>query len=382
MFDGNFKKIRKVLEKYDAQFFLQYGTGFDANFYYATGFLLPDPALHIVGKSEDYLILHELEKERAKKESRVKKVLSLSETNFYEILKRCKDPKKALVKVYCQILRKLNAKKIIIPENFPSFISFQLNKEFEVEIVKNIFSEFRSIKTMYEIRKIKESCNAAIKALKYAIKLLKKKKMKCELLRNKIEEYLFKIGYIAENTIVSSGKNSADPHFIGKGKIHDHVVIDIFPKSKKHRYYADFTRTVIIRQNNELTEMLDAVIEAKNKGLSKLRNGTKAKEVHDTICDVLEEKGYETTRSKGKEGFIHSSGHGVGLEIHEEPRIFENEDILRKGMVVTIEPGLYYSKIGGVRIEDTVLIREKDCKILTPYPDLIKLEKDTLTTLP
>ncbi len=377
MFTGNFKVINEILDRHGAQYFLQYGNDLDANFYYATGFSIPDPVLHIVGKSEDYLIVHEFEKNRAKRESRVKKIISLSETNFYDILKKKKDAKKALVEVYIKILSNLHAKKILVPENFPSFILVGLMKNFDVEVVKNIFSELRAVKNDSEIRKIENSSIAAIKALNYALRLLKRRKsnIRCEKLREKIELYLFKAGYIAENTIVSSGKKSSDPHFIGKGKIQNHVVIDIFPKSKKHRYYSDFTRTIIVKYDSSIVEMLKAVIDAKNAAISKLKNGVKANEIHNTVCDILEERGFKTTRSKSKVGFIHSTGHGVGLQVHEEPKIFENEDVLKKGMVVTIEPGLYYPEVGGVRVEDTVLIRKNDCKVLTPFSDFISLEK-------
>ena len=120
--------------------------------------------------------------------------------------------------------------------------------------------------------------------------------------------------------------------------------------------------------------MLDAAIEAKNRAISIIKDGVMAREIHHTVCDVLEEKGYKTIRSKSSEGFIHSTGHGVGLEVHEEPKIFENEDEIKKGMVFTVEPGLYYRKIGGVRVEDTVLVRQKDCEVLTKFVDRVILD--------
>jgi Xaa-Pro aminopeptidase len=160
---------------------------------------------------------------------------------------------------------------------------------------------------------------------------------------------------------------------MGKGEIEEHVIVDIFPKSRTHGYYADFTRTVIIEENKEIESMLEAVIEAKKRAISVIREGVEARDVHHAVCDVLESRGYHTLRNKAKEGFIHSTGHGVGLEVHEEPKILENENKLKSGMVFTIEPGLYYKKLGGVRTEDVVVVTKHGCEVLTSYPDRVDL---------
>jgi len=132
---------------------------------------------------------------------------------------------------------------------------------------------------------------------------------------------------------------------------------------------------VVVERDSAIEEMLKAIVEAQEKAISMIREGITAKDVHYTVCDVLEGYGYKTLRQKAKEGFIHSTGHGVGLEIHEEPRIFENDDILKAGMVFTVEPGLYYKNIGGVRVEDVVVVKKHGCEVLTNYPKMIYLEQ-------
>jgi Xaa-Pro aminopeptidase len=365
--------IPEILRQHDAQFFVIYASSKNANFFYATGFKIPDPAFYIIGDDgTDLLVVHEMEKRRAERESKVKEIASLKDLGFYELLKEKKNPSDALCQTLFELIRTHGGRKILIPPDFPSFLSFYLKERMDVEVVKNPFSKLRVVKRREEVEEIKRTSDAIIKSFEHALKILRKAKT-CEEVRNEIELFLFKEGFIAEDTIVSSGLLSADPHDIGRGKIEDHVIIDIFPRSKESGYYSDFTRTVLLKKNHEIEEMLEAVTEAKNTAISKIRDGIVAKEIHYTVCEVLEERGYKTIRSKSSEGLIHSTGHGVGLEVHEEPKIFENEDVIKKGMVFTIEPGLYYRKVGGVRVEDTIVVKAKGCEILTKYNDYITL---------
>jgi Xaa-Pro aminopeptidase len=111
--------------------------------------------------------------------------------------------------------------------------------------------------------------------------------------------------------------------------------------------------------------MYAAVLKAQLAALKRIRAGVSAKEIYDAAADVILKNGYHV----GETGFIHGLGHGVGLDIHEKPSLKANlEDILEAGNVITIEPGLYYPNVGGVRIEDMVLVTKTGCKNLTNYP--------------
>ena len=355
------------------ELYIQHAEDF-SNFYYATNLKLRNSAFYVVGRNIQVLMVPDMEKERAIKESKVKNVISFGEIGYHDRLKKLRNSKEALAQTLIEFLKTHKIKKVLIPSNFPAYLALYFIKHFKVEVVENPYLKMRAIKSKEEIEKIKEVSEAVIDAFKLAVELLKKGIKNCDELRDEIEMYLYKRGYLAQDTIVSSGISSSDPHYIGHGEIEGHVVIDIFPKSRRHGYYSDFTRTVILESCAEIEEMLDAVIEAQQKAISMIKDGVIAKDVHHAVCDVLEERGYHTIRKGYNEGFIHSTGHGVGLDVHEEPRIFENDDVLKAGMVLTIEPGLYYRKWGGVRVEDVVVVKKDGCEVLTHFPKKIILD--------
>ncbi|MFO7967301.1 MAG: Xaa-Pro peptidase family protein [Archaeoglobaceae archaeon] len=384
-----YKGVKEELVKNNAHFFVQYSTSNDANFYYATNFKVGDPVLYAVNRDIDMVVVPEMEKNRAIREANVGKVFSLNDLNFSQNLKELEAPREAVAHTYLQFLQSQSAEKVLVPPDFPSFLSFYFKDNgMDVVIVDNPFSASRKIKTEEEIENIRKSSQAAVSGVEHLIKLLKLlKKGKtdsnkdgngfrgCEWLRNEVEMYLYSQGYEAKNTIVSSGMDTAEPHNIGEGEVEKHVIFDVFPQSKKTNYFSDFTRTVVLKRQDEIEDMLDAVIEAKEAGISMVRDGVRANEVHDKVCDILEDRGYHALRGESREGFIHSTGHGVGLEVHEKPSIYTREEPLESGMVATIEPGLYYKDIGGVRVEDTVVVRKNDCEVLTKYPNRVDLNE-------
>ena len=171
-----------------------------------------------------------------------------------------------------------------------------------------------------------------------------------------------------EGTIFATGSSSADPHNSGipSAEIKEHklIVFDIFPQSESG-YWFDLTRTFVIGSADKRARALfDAVHDAQESALATLRNGLPSQLAMSEACDVIEKYGFRTVRDiydgrtkKISTGFIHSLGHGVGLTIGERPYLsLQNPDPLRTGNVVTVEPGVYLPKFGGVRIEDTVRI--------------------------
>jgi Xaa-Pro aminopeptidase len=162
------------------------------------------------------------------------------------------------------------------------------------------------------------------------------------------------------------------PHHSGEGHLvaGKPIVIDIFPRSQENGYFGDMTRTVVKGEpSHELERMYQTVLKGQKLGINLIRGGVKAKDVHGAIMDFFRKNGFETGSIDGKQqGFIHSTGHGLGLEIHEPPRVSFGEDVLEEGNVVTVEPGLYYEKLGGVRIEDVVVVKKDECINLSRYP--------------
>ncbi len=351
------------------EYFVQHSG--NANFYYVTGLRL-EGSFYIKGE-EEFLLIPDMERGRVLREGKVKKVFTFKELGFESIAKRV--GRRALAHLLIELLKRKGARRVTLPPDFPSLIAFELCKHFDVNVLDfNPISKMRAVKSREEIEKIRETSVATVKAFEHALRMIRRGVRRCEEVRNGIEVYLFSKGYIAQNTIVSSGRLSADPHSIGEGEIEDHVVIDVFPKSRRHGYFSDFTRTVIVERNDEIEDMLKAVIEAQRRGIGVIREGVKASEVHIAVCEALEEMGYHTSRRGYDEGFIHSTGHGVGLEVHEEPSISENSDeVLKAGMVFTVEPGLYYKDVGGVRVEDVVVVKRDGCEVLTEYDRMVKV---------
>jgi len=184
-----------------------------------------------------------------------------------------------------------------------------------------------------------------------------------------------------ERHIVTSGIQSHEPHEEGTGLIEQGVpiVIDIYPRSTESGYFADMTRTVCIGTSPfELQRMYGTVLEAQNMAISMLAPGVRCSDVHNVVAEFFINQGYETN-GKGSEftyaeGFVHALGHGVSTKIHDKPTLSpKSEDILQEGDVITIEPGLYYKHIGGIRIEDMFVITETGVERITQFPHLFQI---------
>jgi Xaa-Pro aminopeptidase len=192
-------------------------------------------------------------------------------------------------------------------------------------------------------------------------------------LKELIERTLLAAQCVAEDTIVAVGPQGARPHDAGSGPLRAGVpvVIDIFPRDKETGYWGDITRTVVRGPAPPaIRRMHRAVLAAQKLALAMIRPGVEVRAVQRAVEEHFRKMGYETSLAPpGRErGFIHGVGHGVGLDIHEAPGLRHESGRLRAGHVVTVEPGLYYPGIGGVRIEDTVVVTRTGHKILATFP--------------
>jgi len=355
------------------------GSMHNADMYYATHFLAVDPFIYlrVSHEGKDILIVSQMEYERARKESTVTEIRS--SLDYGRDLKT----EELITKILLE--ERINA--IEVPRDFSLFTAEELRKNgIEVVPVKEepILTKEREIKDEQEISYMKKAQRAAEHAMGIAIAAIKKSSvMNDSLLENGgiltserikayIEHALIDFECICDGgePIVACGKRAADPHFTGTGSLlaDEPIIIDIFPRLKRERYYADMTRTVVKGEPEKaIKEMYEAVLAAQNAALARVKEGVTCKTLHNLVCDVFEERGYGTIRKRSKKGFIHSTGHGVGLDLHENPRVADNDYELRKGNVITIEPGLYDPEVGGVRLEDMVLVRKNGCENLTRF---------------
>ncbi len=365
----------------------------DAAAYHLSGFLAPDPVIFLEAAGKRYLAVSSMEYGRAKREARAEEVLSFDELNVMTLARELKSGGRALAAAAANLLEKLGAtgSPVAVPPTLSVVYADELRaRGLTVTPEAKLFADLRRVKTEQEISYVEKTQRAVEDACAHAVRILREagvsvdgtllhegEPLTSERLRFEIDTELLRRGCAASGTITAGGAQTADPHERGHGplKAGEPIILDIFPADKTTRYYADMTRTFVKGEpGEELQKMYDAVLESQEAALAMIGPGTNGRDIHNKVSDVLHEAGYKTLvhdQRPGEplqEGFIHGTGHGVGLEIHESPRVSIADEKLVPGDVVTIEPGLYYGGIGGVRIEDLVVVTESGCRNLTNFP--------------
>ena len=225
-----------------------------------------------------------------------------------------------------------------------------------------LIEDMRVIKDGREISDIKTACEISKEAIRFTGKIIKTGMSEKEL-ADKLEYFLRENGAekSAFDIIVASGKNSANPHHKPanrKFRKDDIVLVDL--GCVYRGYSSDLTRTYFLSKIDKCNKkVFDIAQEAQLKAINIIKDGVSCKKVDSAARNFIDENGF------GK-NYIHSTGHGVGIDIHEEPVLSaKSEAILRQGMVVTVEPGIYIPGKFGVRVEDTVLVTKNGCEVLT-----------------
>lgn len=346
----------------------------DSNMFYATKVLIPDPFIFILINSKKYILVNSMEFERIKKEAEKNILVILQDTYFNKAKSKFKNP--GLETIAYLFLKEKNISSIKVPPNFQLKYADILRKlRIKVETENPFFD--RTIKTKEEIKKIKNVQKIAEKAFNQIIKIIKKakikgsylyngnKKLTSEYLRNATESVLTNNNIESpEGIIVSSGISSSFPHKLGYGPIKagNPIIIDIFPRSQISRYFTDMTRTVSkgMPKNQKIQGMYNIVLEAQKEAYKKIKEGVTCETIHNAVISVFK-------KYKMEKFFIHSTGHGLGLDIHESPSI-PSKIKLKAGMIITIEPGLYVPNLGGIRIEDVFLVTKNGYKTISKLP--------------
>jgi Xaa-Pro aminopeptidase len=360
----------------------------DANMLYAVAFFVPDPFIFFQHKNVKYVVLSDLEVDRAKKQARVDRVLSLS---LYQKKLRKLGKQPTMSDILDMLFRERGIRALVVPANFSVLLADQLRaKGYKVHIQRDPFWPERETKSIREVKQITESLRVARRGLEAGIRMLKRTQRKrdgylylngarltSEMLKTAVNTTIMAQGWLPSHTIISSGNQCVDPHHEGSGpiKADTSIIFDIFPRSQENGYFGDLSRTVVRGRASEKLKEIYATVQAGQKiGFDQIRDGVNGKEVHQNILDLFAARGFRTGRINGRmQGFFHGTGHGLGLDIHEAPRIAPVDATLRAGHVVTVEPGLYYLGVGGVRLEDVVVVTAKGNRNLTDCPQFLEI---------
>lgn len=361
--------------------------------YHLLGLLAPDPQVVLQRDGEIVLLTNALEEGRARKTSRATIVENIDTYGARELKATLHPITDATATVIARFLAAHDAKRVRVAAEFPFGLAERLRAAGLELVLAEGLERRRRTKRDDEVAAIEAAQRATEEAWQLGVDaiaradvaadgglMLDGAALTAERVRAIVESALLERGCATEATIIAPGRQAADPHQIGSGPIraNESVVMDIFPQHKETRYFADMTRTVSKGvPSAEIVKMYEVVRQAQEAGIAALRPGITGREVHELVEDVIFAAGYDTLRTGQKHdpddpvtrGFIHGTGHGVGLEIHEAPSIGRaGLDPLAVGDVVTVEPGIYDPDIGGVRLEDVLVITADGSRNLTRAP--------------
>lgn len=363
---------------------------------YLSGFYATDPFIFYRINGKSTIIVSPMEYQRACKQCREGvNVFSTTDASSIFFLK-----KKSPEYILASLIRITEIPTVYIPEYFPVNFMFKtqevLKYDFklscEFRCIPSPFCQERVEKSPAEVKAIRASEKIAEAGLRRGIDILRESSidndgrlrwkgetLTSEILHGEVNAKIVRLGAIASHTIIASGEQTSDPHQEGTGPIYANVpiVFDIFPRSVKSCYYGDISRTVVKgTASDTVKRAFTAVFDAQRTAIDMLEPGVIGAAVHNKADEVMKDHGFRTELKVVKPyGFIHSLGHGVGLDIHEYPYLNrKNDNALPNNCVVTVEPGLYYPEWGGIRIEDTIHVTANGPENLTSAPIFLEIE--------
>jgi len=366
------------------------GSESDANMLWATRFFAPDPFIFIAKRGKRYLVMNDLELDRAKSQASVDKVLSLSDYQKRWHKRGTQFPTTS--QILTEVFRDLKIKAVEVPSTFPVQLADQLREmKIRIQPKPEPFWPDREFKTKQEIGAISDSLRAAELGIEAGIAAVRRTRIRkdgyldldgtrltSEILKRIINTAIMAQGYVPSHTIVASGEQCVDPHNQGSGPIRANtsIIMDIFPRSQSTGYFGDITRTIVRgRASDRLKHAYNCVARGQQIGFSRIKDGASAYDIHFEILNYFATEGFPTGSLNGRmQGFFHGTGHGLGLDIHEMPSFGQrSKNLLRAGNVVTVEPGLYYQGMGGVRLEDVVVVTKTGCRNLVRIPKFLEV---------
>ncbi|MEZ0216104.1 MAG: M24 family metallopeptidase [Rariglobus sp.] len=355
-------------------------TARSADMLYFGRFSVPDAFIAFGVRGKKIAVLSALEFGRAQKSSGFDTVLPLEP---WLVKVRATNPKAGIAEVIGLLAKHYKIHAFDVAPDFPLALADKLRAlGLKLTPVPSLFPS-REIKTAAEAAAIREGNRCSALGIGAAEQLLRRSKIKAgklvldgkpltsERLKTAIEIACLEAGAVSADTIAAGGDQACDPHERGHGPLraNELIIVDVFPRVTKTGYHGDMTRTFLKgRASEKQRHLVAAVRTAQLAALDVIHNGINGRLVHQQCLNTFERHGFETKRTpRGSVGFFHGTGHGLGLDIHESPRVSSIDHILKKGAVVTVEPGLYYPGLGGCRIEDVVQVTDAKPKMLSSF---------------
>lgn len=357
-----------------------------ADLLYLGGVFVPDPfaALQIDGR-RSVATVNALEFARVRRTSRFSEVYPL-EALRQAVLQGKQAP--AVVSpahIIAALAQRENVGSFTVADDFPAGIAFDLQAMgYAIETAGDTLFPRRAQKSEQELKAIAQGNRASAAGIAAAAKALKKsvikgrylyldgKRLTSERLRTIIDTACLEQGAVASHTICAGGDQACDPHEGGHGPLraNELIIVDVFPRVTQTGYHGDMTRTFLKGKASEAQKKLVTTVrEAQKRAIASVKAGVAYANVHAAAANTFVEQGYETFNKDGVyQGFFHSTGHGLGLEVHEAPRVANVKGRLKVNEVITIEPGLYYPGLGGCRIEDVVAATKDGHQMLSKAP--------------
>jgi Xaa-Pro aminopeptidase len=350
---------------------------------------IPDPFLYAERDGDRHVVASSFELGRVSEVAPELKVLPLEEFGIDELYAQGLPREEIELEVILRAARRFGIEEAVVPGTFPLEVADHLRGNgIQVRADREHFVRRRRVKNDAELAGIRRAQHAAEAAMDAAREVLRSAErqngslqvdgepLTCERLKIAVEQAFTANGAFADEFIVSHGAQTAVGHDMGSGPIapNEPVCLDLFPRDRESGCFADMTRVFVVgTPSDELEEYHRLCREALERSVEAVKPGVAGSELHRITCEIFEEHGYPTLLSKKpgevlQDGFYHSLGHGVGLEVHEEPSLGRAPGELVAGDVIAMEPGLYRNGYGGCRLEDIVLVTEKGPEVLTDYP--------------
>ena len=382
-----------LMEKYEIDGLFTFGSPFDSpNLLWLTGFRSGDSIFYLQNKGEQGIIGSMFNAlDRVKKESFVKNTYDLSDLviQLLKENKQIKENRDSLIR--SMIGDSFTGKTLGVPDEIPASLLVSIQKlGYDVKVVDDLLPDARATKTSEEIKMIKKAGDATVGSIKRVVEMIKdsdvgaKKTLMYEgkpltvgKVKLALEHFLLdKNAECAEDTILAVGEKAFDWHYLGNAedelKADTPIILDVYPRLKQERYVADVTRTIVKgTPSDRVKEMFEAAQTAADAVVDTLTDGAKIDDVNLACFNTLKRLGFDSRRlnPEAVDGMTHGLGHGIGLDVHEQPSMYKREEYFAAGHIMAIEPGVYLEGIGGVRIENDYAVTKGKAELLTKNLD-------------